>query len=81
MFKFKKLRILFNIFFAYSLFGIALFVFTSGKPFNFLNSHGFDRILDTLILSENIESINIDLNEEILEEVNAVHSNQPNPAP
>ena len=32
-------------------------------------------------LKENIESINIDLNEEILEEVNAVHSNQPNPAP
>lgn len=62
MFKFKKLRILFNIFFAYSLFGIALFVFTSGKPFNFLNSHGFDRILDTLILSENIEVINKYLN-------------------
>ena len=32
-------------------------------------------------LKENIESINIDLNEEILEEVNAVHLNQPNPAP
>ena len=30
---------------------------------------------------ENIESINIDLNEEILEEVNEVHLNQPNPAP
>ena len=32
-------------------------------------------------LKENIESINIDLSEEILEEVNEVHSNQPNPAP
>ena len=32
-------------------------------------------------LKENIESVNIDLNEEILEELNEVHSNQPNPAP
>ena len=32
-------------------------------------------------LKENIESIKIDLSEEILEEVNEVHSNQPNPAP
>jgi aryl-alcohol dehydrogenase-like predicted oxidoreductase len=32
-------------------------------------------------LKENISSINIDLNEEILEEVNEVHTNQPNPAP
>ena len=32
-------------------------------------------------LKENIESINIDLNEEILEEINEVHSDQPNPAP
>ena len=32
-------------------------------------------------LKENIKSIEIDLNEEILEEVNEVHSNQPNPAP
>ena len=32
-------------------------------------------------LKENIESINIDLSEEILEEVNEVHLNQPNPAP
>ena len=32
-------------------------------------------------LKENIESINIDLSEEILEEVNEVHSSQPNPAP
>ena len=58
MFKLKKIKILFYIFFLYSLFGITLFVFTSGKPFNFLNSHGFDQILDTLILSENIDSIN-----------------------
>ena len=32
-------------------------------------------------LKENIESINIDLSEEILEEVNKVHLSQPNPAP
>ena len=32
-------------------------------------------------LKENIESVNIDLNEEILEEANEVHSSQPNPAP
>ena len=32
-------------------------------------------------LKENIESVNIDLNEEILEELNEVHSNRPNPAP
>ena len=32
-------------------------------------------------LKENIKSIEIDLNEEILEEVNEGHSDQPNPAP
>ena len=32
-------------------------------------------------LKENIESINIDLSEEVLEEINEVHLNQPNPAP
>ena len=32
-------------------------------------------------LKENIESIDIDLSEEILEEINEVHLNQPNPAP
>ena len=32
-------------------------------------------------LKENIESINIDLNEEIIKEINEVHLNQPNPAP
>jgi aryl-alcohol dehydrogenase-like predicted oxidoreductase len=32
-------------------------------------------------LKENIESINIDLSEEVLEEVNEVHLSQPNPAP
>jgi aryl-alcohol dehydrogenase-like predicted oxidoreductase len=32
-------------------------------------------------LKENIASIDIDLSEEILEEINEVHLNQPNPAP
>jgi aryl-alcohol dehydrogenase-like predicted oxidoreductase len=32
-------------------------------------------------LKENIESINIELSDEVLEEVNEVHSSQPNPAP
>ena len=32
-------------------------------------------------LKENIESIDIDLSEEILEQINEVHLNQPNPAP
>ena len=32
-------------------------------------------------LKENIESININLSEELLEEINEVHLNQPNPAP
>ena len=32
-------------------------------------------------LKENIESININLSDEILEEINEVHLNQPNPAP
>jgi aryl-alcohol dehydrogenase-like predicted oxidoreductase len=32
-------------------------------------------------LKENIESIDIDLSEEILDEINKVHLNQPNPAP
>jgi aryl-alcohol dehydrogenase-like predicted oxidoreductase len=32
-------------------------------------------------LKENIESIDIDLSEEILDEINKFHLNQPNPAP
>jgi aryl-alcohol dehydrogenase-like predicted oxidoreductase len=32
-------------------------------------------------LKENIESINIELNSEIMEEINLIHNNNPNPAP
>ena len=32
-------------------------------------------------LKENIESVDINLSDEIIEEINKVHENQPNPAP
>ena len=32
-------------------------------------------------LKENIESVDVDLGEEIIEEINQVHEGQPNPAP
>ena len=32
-------------------------------------------------LKENIKSIDIDLSEEILEKINLIHNNNPNPAP
>ena len=32
-------------------------------------------------LKENIESVHINLSNEIIEEINQVHENQPNPAP
>ena len=32
-------------------------------------------------LRENIESVDINLSAEIIEEINQVHENQPNPAP
>ena len=32
-------------------------------------------------LKENIESINLDLSKEVLEEINAIHENNPSPAP
>ena len=32
-------------------------------------------------LKENIESINLDLSDEIMEEINAIHENNPSPAP
>ena len=32
-------------------------------------------------LKENIESINLDLSNEVLEEINAIHENNPSPAP
>jgi len=32
-------------------------------------------------LKENIESVNVELSEEILSEIEALHERQPNPAP
>jgi aryl-alcohol dehydrogenase-like predicted oxidoreductase len=32
-------------------------------------------------LKENIESINLDLSDEIMEEINIIHENNPSPAP
>ena len=32
-------------------------------------------------LKENIESINLDLSDEVMEEINAIHENNPSPAP
>ena len=35
----------------------------------------------SLANKENIESVHVELSEDILEEINQVHSSQPNPAP
>jgi len=32
-------------------------------------------------LKENIESINLDLSNEVMEEINAIHESNPSPAP
>ena len=32
-------------------------------------------------LKENIDSLNVKINKEIIEEINSVHKNNPNPAP
>ena len=52
----------------------------------FVNSQPF--VLSNIIgattmdqLKENIESVHVELSEDILEEINQVHSSQPNPAP
>ena len=60
-----------------SLTNLAL-AFVNTRPFVTSNIIGATTMEQ---LKENIESINIDLSEEILEEVNEVHSSQPNPAP
>ena len=38
-------------------------------------------ILENKQLKENIESINVELSSEIINEINLVHKNNPNPAP
>ncbi len=52
--------------------------FVNSQPFvtsNIIGATTMDQ------LRENIESVNIELSEDILEEINQVHSSQPNPAP
>ena len=71
--KYLKIADKYNI----SLTHLAL-AFVNTRPFVTSNIIGATTMEQ---LKENIESINIDLSEEILEEVNEVHSSQPNPAP
>ena len=52
--------------------------FVNSRPFvtsNIIGATTMDQ------LKENIESINIELNEEILEKINVIHNNNPNPSP
>jgi len=52
--------------------------FVNSKPFVTSNIIGASKLNQ---LKENIESINIDLNEEVLKEIENVQSLIPNPAP
>ncbi len=52
--------------------------FVNSRPFVTSNIIGATTMNQ---LKENIESINIDLNEEVLEKINTIHNNNPNPAP
>ena len=52
--------------------------FVNSRPFvtsNIIGATTMDQ------LKENIQSINIELDEEILEKINIIHNNNPNPAP
>lgn len=60
-----------------SLTGMAL-AFVSGRPFVTSNIIGATTVEQ---LKENIDSINIKLNEDMLREINAIHSKIPNPSP
>ena len=52
--------------------------FVNTRPFITSNIIGATTIAQ---LKENIESINISLSEEIIEEINNIHDDIPNPAP
>ena len=52
--------------------------FVNQQPFVASNIIGATNLSQ---LEENINSINITLDEEILSEIESIHSNQPNPAP
>ena len=71
--KYSKIANKYNI----SLTHLAL-AFVNTRPFVASNIIGATTMKQ---LKENIASIDIDLSEEILEEINEVHLNQPNPAP
>jgi aryl-alcohol dehydrogenase-like predicted oxidoreductase len=60
-----------------SLTSMAL-AFVSGRPFVTSNIIGATTVEQ---LKENIDSINIKLNEDMLREINAIHSKIPNPSP
>ena len=52
--------------------------FVNSRPFVTSNIIGASKLSQ---LKENIESINIDLSEEVLSEIEKIHNNIPNPAP
>ena len=52
--------------------------FVNSRPFvtsNIIGATTLDQ------LKENIDSVNIELSEEILEKINIIHNNNPNPSP
>jgi aryl-alcohol dehydrogenase-like predicted oxidoreductase len=52
--------------------------FVNSRPFVTSNIIGATTMEQ---LKENIESIEIDLNEEIMDKINSIHNNNPNPSP
>ena len=52
--------------------------FVNSRPFVTSNIIGATTMAQ---LKENIESINIELSEEIMEKINLIHNNNPNPSP
>ena len=52
--------------------------FVNSRPFvtsNIIGATNMDQ------LKENVESINIELNQEIIDKINLIHNNNPNPSP
>ena len=52
--------------------------FVNSRPFVTSNIIGATNLEQ---LKENIDSINVELNDEIMEKINLIHNNNPNPAP
>ena len=52
--------------------------FVNSRPFVTSNIIGATNMEQ---LKENIESVKIDLSEEIIEKINLIHNNNPNPSP